>query len=212
MSDSIPRACGLARDTITGLVLAGGLGRRMGGEDKGLVPLAGRPMVEHVLDALRPQVGAIVINANRNRERYAAYGYPVIADSLDGYLGPLAGVLSALQHVATEFLVTAPCDAPLVAPNLVSRLHHACVSNDADVAVASDGQRQQPVFLMLRARVTPALQTYLASGGRKIDAWFEQVRVVDADFSDEPVTFVNVNDPDERARIETRLLSTAGPR
>lgn len=200
------------RDSVTGLVLAGGLGRRMGGEDKGLVPLAGRPMVEHVLDALRPQVGAILINANRNRERYAQYRYPVITDTLDGFLGPLAGVLSALPHVATEFMVTVPCDAPLVAPDLVRRLHAACVSEAADLAVASDGERRQPVFLLLRTRVTPALEAYLAGGGRKIDAWFEQVRVAEADFSDEPDTFVNVNDPGERDRVESRLLSTARAR
>ncbi|HET7204236.1 MAG TPA: molybdenum cofactor guanylyltransferase MobA [Steroidobacteraceae bacterium] len=195
------------RDSVTGLVLAGGLGRRMGGEDKGLVALAGRPMIEHVLDALRPQVAAVLINANRNRERYAQYGHPVVTDTLDGFLGPLAGVLSALPHVATEFMATVPCDAPLIAPDLVRRLHAACVSHEADIAVASDGERRQPVFLVLRARVAPALQAYLAGGGRKIDAWFGQVRVADADFSDEPDTFVNVNDPDERQRIEFRLLS-----
>ena len=200
------------REAVTGLVLAGGLGRRMGGEDKGLVELAGRPMVEHVLDALRPQVGTVLINANRNRDRYAAYGHPVIADSLEGYMGPLAGVLSALQHLKTEFLVTAPCDAPLVAPDLVRRLHAACVAAGADVVVATDGHRQQPVFLLLRAGVAPALEAYLAGGGRKIDAWFGQVRLAEADFSDATDTFVNVNDPDERRRIEVRLLSTTGSR
>lgn len=200
------------RTAVTGLVLAGGLGRRMGGEDKGLVPLAGRPMIEHVLEALRPQVGAVLVNANRNRERYARYGHPVVADTLDGFLGPLAGVLSALPHVATEFVVTVPCDAPLVARDLVQRLHAACVSQQADIAVASDGERRQPVFLLLRARVAPALAAYLAGGGRKIDAWFEQVRVAEADFSDQPDTFVNVNDPGERERVESRLLSTGRPR
>jgi molybdopterin-guanine dinucleotide biosynthesis protein A len=199
------------RESVTGLVLAGGLGRRMGGEDKGLVPIAGRPMVEHVLAALRPQVGTVLINANRNAERYALYGHPVFADSLDGYLGPLAGVLSGLQRLATEFVVTAPCDAPLVAPDLVSRLYAACAADDADLAVASDGQRPQPVFLLLRARVRPSLEAYLAGGGRKIDTWFAQVRVATAVF-DEPDTFVNVNDPDERQRVEAQLLSTAGLR
>lgn len=198
------------RESITGLVLAGGMGRRMGGEDKGLVELAGRPMVEHVLDALRPQVGSVLVNANRNLDRYRAYGHPVVADTLEGYMGPLAGVLSALRHVATEFLLTVPCDAPLVARDLASRLHHACVAADADLAVATDGQRQQPVFLLLRAGVAPALAAYLAGGGRKIDTWFGQMRVAEADFSDEPDTFVNVNDPDERLRIGTRLLSTSG--
>lgn len=197
---------------VTGLVLAGGLGRRMGGEDKGLVTLAGRPMVVHVLDALRPQVGPLLINANRNLDRYGAYGYPVVSDSLPGYLGPLAGVLSALQRVETEFMVTAPCDAPLIAPDLVARLHAACVAAGADVAVATDGQRQQPVFLLLRATVAPSLEAYLAGGGRKIDTWFGTVRVAEASFVDEPDTFVNVNDPAERARVEAQLLSAGAPR
>lgn len=200
------------RESITGLVLAGGLARRMGGEDKGLVELAGRPMVEHVLDSLRPQVGCLLVNANRNPDRYGAYGHPVIADSLAGYLGPLAGVLTALQHCTTEFLVTAPCDAPLVAPDLVERLHDACISAGADLAVASDGERQQPVFLLLRTSLAPSLEAYLAGGGRKIDAWFGQLRVAEADFSDQPDTFVNVNDPEERQRIEARLLSTSALR
>ena len=184
----------------------------MGGEDKGLVELAGRPMIEHVLDALRPQVGAMLVNANRNLDRYAALGYPVVADTLQGHQGPLAGVLSALRHTETDFLVTAPCDAPLVSPDLVGRLYAACVAADADLAVASDGQRQQPVFLLLRSGVAPALEAYLAGGGRKIDAWFAELRVAEADFSDQPDTFVNVNDPDERRRVETRLLSSSGPR
>ena len=200
------------RDAITGLVLAGGLARRMGGMDKGLIELAGRPMVEHVLDALRPQVGSLLINANRNTERYAAYGHPVVSDTLQGFMGPLAGVLAALQRLTTEFLVTVPCDAPLVAPDLVGRLYEACVANDADVAVATDGRRQQPVFLLLRAGTAPSLEAYLAGGGRKIDTWFARLRIAEADLGDALDTFVNVNDPDERQRLEARLLSTTGSR
>jgi molybdopterin-guanine dinucleotide biosynthesis protein A len=207
-----PPHAGFTRESVTGLVLAGGMARRMGGEDKGLVELAGRPMVEHVLDALRPQVGPILVSANRNRERYAAYGYPVIADELDGCQGPLAGVLSALRHLATEFLVTVPCDAPLVAPDLVGRLHGACIAHGTDVAVASDGQRLQPVFLLLRTSVAPALEAYLAAGNRKVEAWLERSRVATADCSDVRDTFVNVNDAEERRRVEARLLANAAPR
>ena len=198
--------------SVTGLVLAGGLARRMGGADKGLVPLAGRPMVEHVVDALRPQVGTILLSANRNLERYAALGYPVIADALDGYQGPLAGLATALRQHTTAFLVTVPCDAPLLPADLVRRLLAACEASDADVAVASDGERQQSVFLLVRARVAPALESYLAGGGRKVDAWLSRVRAAVADFSDEPGAFVNVNDPGERERVEAQLLSTAGSR
>jgi len=200
------------RDSITGLVLAGGLGRRMGGEDKGLVELAGRPMAWHALEALRPQVGPLWINANRNLDRYSAFGQEVVADTLQGYMGPLAGIHSALQRLTTEFLVTVPCDAPLIAPDLVRRLHAACMAGAADLAVAADGERQQPVFLLLRATVAPSLESYLASGGRKIDRWFATSRLAEADFSDEPDTFVNVNDPDERRRVEALMLSIWGRR
>jgi len=199
-------------DSITGLVLAGGQGRRMGGEDKGLVMLAGQPMVAHVLAVLRPQVGPMLVNANRNHARYAAFGHPVITDEMDGYQGPLAGVLAGLRHCSTEFLVTAPCDAPLVAPDLVARLHAALDAAGAELAVASDGERLQPVFLLLRASLASSLEAYLAGGGRKIDGWFGQLRVAEADFSDASDTFVNVNDPGERQRVEARLVSTHAPR
>lgn len=184
----------------------------MGGVDKGLVPLAGRPMVEHVIEALRPQVGQILLSANRNHDRYVALGYPVIADALDGYQGPLAGLATALRRHSTEFLVTVPCDAPLLPADLVRRLLAACEAGDADVAVASDGERQQSVFLLARARVAPSLDTYLAGGGRKVDVWLSGVHAAVADFSDEPWAFVNVNDPGERQRVEAQLLSTAGSR
>jgi molybdopterin-guanine dinucleotide biosynthesis protein A len=200
------------RDDVTGVILAGGLARRMGGVDKGLVELAGRPMIEHVLDALAPQVGSVLINANRNLDRYSAYGQPVVSDTLQGYMGPLAGVLSAMQRLASGFLVTVPCDAPLLAPDLVNRLYDACIAQGADVAVATDGRRQQPVFLLLRASTAPALESYLAGGDRKVDLWLARLRLAEADFSDAPDTFVNVNDPDERQRLEARLLSTTGPR
>jgi molybdopterin-guanine dinucleotide biosynthesis protein A len=195
-------------DAVTGLVLAGGLGRRMGGEDKGLVQLAGRPMVEHVLEALRPQVGAVMINANRNLERYAAYGHPVVADEATGFLGPLAGVASALPRVTSEFLLTVPCDAPLLSRDLARRLVDACVLARADLAVPSDGQRLQPVFMLLRRSLAPSLRAYLEGGGRKIDTWFAQVRLAQVDFGDEPDCFVNVNEPAERERIEAQMVST----
>lgn len=180
----------------------------MGGTDKGLVPLAGRPMVEHVIEALRPQVGTVLLSANRNHELYARYGCPVIADALGDYQGPLAGVATALRQCTSEFMVTVPCDAPLLPPDLVARLVAACDALGADAAVVSDGERPQPVFLLLRSRVAPALEAYLAGGGRRADAWLREVRTAVADFSDAPGAFVNVNDPDERQAVEAQMLST----
>ncbi len=198
-----------ARESITGLVLAGGQARRMGGVDKGLIEVAGRPMIEHVLEALAPQVGPLFINANRNLERYAGFGYRVLPDTREGYLGPLAGVLSALDVLRTDYLLTAPCDSPLIAPDLAERMHATLLANGADIAVAHDGDRQQPTFLLLRRGLAADLGAFLDSGGRKIDRWFERQRLAEADMSDRPGCFVNVNDPEERQRIEALLLSNA---
>jgi molybdopterin-guanine dinucleotide biosynthesis protein A len=177
----------------------------MGGEDKGLVDLAGRPMLEYVLDALRPQVGSILISANRNLDRYAVYGCRVVVDELEDHPGPLAGVASAFQYLATDYLLIVPCDAPLLVTDLAPRLHAACVAEGAAAAVASDGRRVQPVFLMLRATVGPGLHSYLASGGRRVDAWLQQLHLAQVDFSDEPDCFVNVNEPTELGRVAARL-------
>jgi len=193
----------------TGLVLAGGQARRMGGVDKGLVEIAGRPMIEHVLDALRPQVGSLLINANRNADRYSAYGFGVVPDSLEGFLGPLAGVLSALEAIDTAFLLTAPCDSPLLAPDLAACMHAALAREEADLAVAHDGERQQPVFLLLRRGLAADLRDYLAGGDRKIDRWFGRHRVAEADLSHRRDSFINVNDPEERQRVEQLLLNRA---
>ena len=198
------------RANVAGLILAGGQARRMGGTDKGLLPLAGRPMVEHVIEAFRPQVGRILLSANRNHELYARYGHPVIADDLGDWQGPLAGVVTALRQGHAEFLATVPCDAPFMPLDLVARLRAACEADDADAAVASDGRRLQPVFLLLRSRVAPALEAYLEGGGRRVDAWLEQLHTVVVDFSDQATAFVNVNDPDERRAVEAQLLSSGG--
>ena len=194
-------------EAISGLVLAGGLARRMGGIDKGLVVLAGKPMIEHVLAGLAPQVGRVLINANRNLEQYGGYGYEVVSDTLEGYLGPLAGALSALEVIDTEFLLTVPCDSPLVAPDLAGRMYVALQLRQADLAVAHDGRRLQPVFLLLKRGLTADLEAYLASGERKIDRWFARYRVAEADLSHRPDSFINVNEPEDKQRLEALILS-----
>ncbi|MES9987900.1 MAG: molybdenum cofactor guanylyltransferase MobA [Candidatus Thiodiazotropha endolucinida] len=187
---------------VTAVILAGGRGRRMGGEDKGLIELNGRPLVQHVISAIQPQVATILINANRNQERYAAFGYPVIADSLLDYQGPLAGFIAALQAVETEDMLTLPCDGPLVPPDLVERLYEARQSAGADIAVAHDGDRLQPVYALIPKRLADSLQRYLDRGDRKIDLWYEEHRVAHADFSDIPRTFINVNTLQERDNLQ----------
>ncbi|MES9969043.1 MAG: molybdenum cofactor guanylyltransferase MobA [Candidatus Thiodiazotropha sp.] len=187
---------------ITAVILAGGRGRRMGGEDKGLIDLNGKPLVQHVAAAIAPQVDAVLINANRNQERYQQFGYPVFADSLLNYQGPLAGFMAAMQLIETEDMLTLPCDGPLVPPDLVERLLKARQATAADIAVAHDGKRLQPVYALIPKRLAESLQRYLDGGDRKIDLWYEQHRVAHADFSDIPRTFININTLQERDSLQ----------
>ncbi len=190
---------------ISAVILAGGRATRMGGEDKGLIHLAGRPLVAYVIDALRPQVGAILINANRNQDRYAQFGYPVIADEIQGYCGPLAGIASGMQAAGTDYIVTSPCDSPFLPLDLVARLAKRRYETQAEICVATDGSRIQPVFSLIRRALLPSLRTYLDSGGRKVDAWYATRSTVEVDFSDVPDTFLNLNTAHELARVEARL-------
>ncbi len=194
------------RAQITGVVLAGGLARRMGGADKGLVQVRGAPMVSHVVAALRPQVGTLIINANRNLEEYAQLGdCEVIPDMVGDFAGPLAGMASAMQATNTPYLVTVPCDSPIVAPDFVRRLYAALVEHDAEISVATDGERMQPVFAMLYCDLLTDLLEYLEAGQRKIDRWYQQRRLAQTDFSDRIEMFLNINTPAERERMEQRM-------
>lgn len=177
----------------------------MGGRDKGLLALNGRAMIEHVLGALVPQAGALLINANRSIEEYARFGYPVIRDELEGFNGPLAGVASCMGVVKTPFMVTAPCDSPFVPGDLVTRLAEPFRQHGTEIAVAHNGERMQPVFAMLRTSLLDSLLAFLGEGERKIDRWFGRHDTVTVDFSDQPAAFLNVNSPDELADIEKRL-------
>jgi molybdenum cofactor guanylyltransferase len=203
------RSDGIRPETVTGVVLAGGAARRMGGSDKGLIRLAGRPMIEYVLDALRPQVGSILINANRNPDQYARYGVAVIADERTGFQGPLAGMAAAMQSAQTEFIVTAPCDSPFVPADLVRRLGRSLAAGHADICAAHADGRLQPVFTLLRVALLGSLIEYLDRGERKIDLWFSGERTVTADFSDVPEAFLNINTPDDVREIEAKMREPA---
>jgi molybdopterin-guanine dinucleotide biosynthesis protein A len=192
-------------DQITAVVLAGGKARRMGGQDKGLITVARRAMISYVINALSPQVSTLLINANRNSDRYREFGYEVIADSIAGYWGPLSGMASALQSISTPLLVTTPCDSPFVPDDLVARLSGAMNEAGAEISVAHDGERMQPVFSLLRADLSESLDEYLQSGERKIDRWFKSHHCVTADFSDRPETFMNINTPEDVAMAEAKL-------
>lgn len=196
------------QNQITGIVLAGGQARRMGGVDKGLIPLCGRPMVEWTIRALRPQVETIAINANRNSDLYAGFGYAVVADSDSGFLGPLAGMASGMRAARTTHILTVPCDSPLIVPDLAERLWQCHLSNGAEVCVAHDGERLQPVFSLLKTTLLDSLETYLGGGGRKIDRWYASHSMELADFSDCRDNFLNVNEPADVAALEEKLSQT----
>lgn len=189
---------------ITGVILAGGQARRMGGQDKGLIEVSGKPMIEYVIAALQPQVDKIIINANRNHDVYAKYGMPVIADNYEGFNGPLAGMASCMKVIDTEYMITTPCDSPFVPDDLLTRMYTALQDNQADISVADSGDRIQPVFSLLKCTLLDSLQAYLDSGERKIDRWFQQHVMTRVDFSDKPETFLNVNTQEDIKDIEAR--------
>ena len=194
------------RQDITGVVLAGGRATRWDGRDKGLIQVSGRPMISHVLDALAPQVGQVIINANRNLDEYRAFGLPVVTDASRDFLGPLAGIASGLAAARTEWVAITPCDSPLLAADCVGRLVSAC-EDDArtDIAVAHDGERIQPVFALIRRGLLEDLDAYLESGGRKIDLWYGQQRMQLVDFSDNLDNFLNINRREDRDMLEARM-------
>jgi molybdopterin-guanine dinucleotide biosynthesis protein A len=194
----------IAPREVTGIVLAGGQGRRMGGVDKGWVEMAGRPLVAWVLERLAPQVGAVVVNANQNAERYAALGHRVVPDAVGGFAGPLAGLHAALAVVTTGWAATVPCDSPFLPLDLVARLGAAAAASDVQLAVARTFDQPHPVFALVRRDVRPHLDAFLAGGGRKIDAWYATLRVVEVAFDDEADAFSNINTAAELAAARPR--------
>jgi molybdopterin-guanine dinucleotide biosynthesis protein A len=198
---------------VAGLILAGGRGSRMDDADKGCALLNGRPMVEHVAGRFRPQVGALLISANRNLARYAEYGEVVTDDPAHGaWQGPLAGVAAGLAAARTPWLATAPCDVPFLPADLVARLGHALAQPSAGqrladglrqpprLAVACTGGRRQPVCMLLSRDLLPDLLQYLAEGGRKVDTWQSRVGCVEVPFDDQADAFMNVNTAGELSR------------
>ena len=187
---------------IAGLILAGGQGSRMGGLDKGLQMLLGRPLVAHVHERLAPQVASVLISANRHQDEYRAWSKQVMSDSRPDYPGPLAGIEAALAALARHapalpWLATVPCDAPRLPTDLVTRLAHAALAGQCQVAIAHDGERVHPVFALIHVDALPVLRAYIATGRRRADGWYASLPSVLVDFSDCPRAFVNLNTPEE---------------
>lgn len=198
-------------EQVTGVVLAGGKARRMGGVDKGLIEINGQPMIQYVLEVLKPQVHEILINANRNSAQYEKFGYPVVSDQLEDFQGPLAGMATTMAKAETKYICTCPCDGPLIAKDLVTRLYSAMANNDPSnetdvkIAVAHDGDRMQPVYALLDCDLHESLLSYLMSGERKIDRWFTQHNYIEVDFSDKQDCFININTPEDKLTISQQL-------
>lgn len=187
---------------ITGVILAGGQGRRMGSVDKGLRELRGKAMVAWVLERFAPQVEEMLINANQNLDVYAKFGHRVIPDEIGGFAGPLAGLQRGLSEARHPLVATAPCDTPFLPADLVTRLHVALETQQAQLAVARTGDQPHPVFCICRRDVLPHLTKFLNEGGRKIDTWYSTLKVVEVAFDDQPGAFSNINTPDELRSFE----------
>ena len=194
---------------VSAVILAGGRATRMGGDDKGWVPLAGKPLIEHVLERLRPQVDEVLINANRSQTRYQALA-PVIGDGNDDFQGPLAGMQAGLAAARHDWVLFVPCDGPALPRDLMARFR-AAITPDTELVVAHDGEHLQPVVALLRRALLPSLRQALAEGERKTGAWFARHRMAVVPFADLPDAFVNLNSPDELAAYEAHLLEGEQP-
>ncbi|MFV1993757.1 MAG: molybdenum cofactor guanylyltransferase MobA, partial [Acidiferrobacterales bacterium] len=192
------------KNEITALILAGGRGTRMDGADKGLLVLAGRPLVAHVQQNLLPQVSTLFISANRNVEQYQPYCERVIKDEMGEFWGPLAGVASALPFLKTEYLLVVPCDAPLLPGDLVMRLFDGLQAGQ-QLAVAFDGKRLQNTVMLMTATQVKTITAYLQGGGRKVQDWIQQAEYSEVDFSNEADAFINVNEEKDIKKVQDLL-------
>ncbi|HMM54485.1 MAG TPA: molybdenum cofactor guanylyltransferase MobA [Candidatus Desulfobacillus sp.] len=181
---------------ITGLILAGGRGRRMGGRDKGLLPFRGRPLAAAVAARLAPQVERLLISANRNLDDYAAFGHAVVQDRVGGFAGPLAGLEAGLAACGTPLLLAAPCDTPFLPEDLASRLRAALEASTTEIAVARTPAREHPAVCLVRREALAGLSAFLAAGGRRVAEWQAGLRRAAADFEDE-AAFANFNTPED---------------
>jgi molybdenum cofactor guanylyltransferase len=191
-----------AQTKVTGVILAGGLARRMDNQDKGLILCNGKPLVSYAIAAMSAVAGQTLINANRNLPEYQAFGLPVVSDQTDSFDGPLAGVLTAMLFAKTGVLLVMPCDSPLIKAQHLQKLLATRAQTNADVAVAFDGVRLHPVFLAIKVSLQNSLQDYLLNGQRKMETWLEQHSLVKVDFSNEPGVFININTMSELLGLE----------
>jgi molybdopterin-guanine dinucleotide biosynthesis protein A len=187
---------------VSAIILAGGRATRMGGVDKGLVQFKSKPLINHVISRLTPQVDEIIINANREIAQYTTFGYQVLQDEIIDYPGPLAGILLGLKYAKNDLILCVPCDSPLLPDNLVQQLKTALIKDSADIAVATCNGNTHPVFCLCKKSLLPSLESFLAEGNRKVSAWQKSQRYVEADFSGNPDAFINLNTKEDLSALE----------
>ena len=193
---------------ISAIILSGGRATRMNGVDKGLVWLQQKLLIAHVIARLQPQVDEIFINANREIEQYQAFGYQVLQDENADFIGPLAGFSLGLQHAKHDYVLTVPCDSPLLPLDLAQRLMTALLESHGDIAVASSDENTHPVFCLMKKSVLPSLQAYIESGERKVSTWQKSQRYIEVDFSGCNDAFTNLNTFEDLNALELRLNKT----
>ncbi|MBC7696809.1 MAG: molybdenum cofactor guanylyltransferase [Bacteroidia bacterium] len=193
---------------IAGLIIAGGRATRMGGIDKGLALLQQKSLIEHVISRLSSQVDEIFINANREITQYQALGYRVLQDETSDFIGPLAGFNLGLKHAKYDYLLTVPCDSPLLPLDLAERLLSSLLKHNADIAVATSNGDVHPVFCLCKKSVLPSLINYLQQGGRKVSAWQKSLNYIEVDFTDNAEAFINLNTLEDLAALELQLKSS----
>ncbi|HSI37654.1 MAG TPA: molybdenum cofactor guanylyltransferase MobA [Methylotenera sp.] len=190
---------------ISSIILSGGRATRMGGVDKGLITFQQKPLVQHVIERLTSQVDEIIINANREIKQYQSLGYPVLQDETPDFIGPLAGFNLGLQHTKHEYLLTVPCDSPLLPLDLTQRLYSDLLNHNADIAVATSDGDAHPVFCLCKKSVLPSLTSYLQQGGRKVSAWQKSLNYIEVDFSDSSDAFHNLNTFEDLAALNLKF-------
>ena len=198
-----------SNDSVTGIILAGGKGRRMGGVNKALEEFRGKRLVDHVYERLAPRVGGVIVSANQNHDAYKTFGVRVVGDAIGNFAGPLAGMHAGLSVSRRPFLVTAPCDSPFLPLDLVERLMLRLNESGAEVAVAKTGDQAHPVFCLMRRGVIEHLAGFLKGGGRRIDSWYAGLAAVEVSFDDQPEAFSNFNTREEIAYYEAGKASSA---
>ncbi|HPY40851.1 MAG TPA: molybdenum cofactor guanylyltransferase MobA [Thiolinea sp.] len=196
----------ITQQQVTGVILAGGQGSRLGGADKSLLEWQGRPLIEHLMTAFQTQVGSLVINANRNQASYQRYGLAVINDQHPNYQGPLAGLAAAMQVVETPYLLTIPGDSFYIAPDFAARMLKALNQSGAELVVAHDGINLQPVYALVPVDLLPSLEAFLARGERKLRAWYAEQQMITVDCSDIASMFQNINTPAQYQALQAGRL------